>query len=52
MLDGLQRILSIIIIAWAVISAALGVFSWKIQSRISELIQVRQLVMERELSDA
>ncbi len=51
-IDGLQRILSIVIIAWAVISAALGVFSWKIQSRISELTSLKQLAMERELNDA
>ncbi|MGQ9798846.1 MAG: hypothetical protein ACUVRG_06075 [Ignavibacterium sp.] len=51
-LDGLQRILSIVIIAWAIISAALGVFSWKVQTRISELMQVKQMAMERELSDA
>lgn len=51
-LDGLQRILSIIIIAWAVISAALGVLSWKIQSRISELTTLKQLSMEQQLTDA
>lgn len=51
-IDGLQRILSIVIIAWAVISAALGVFSWKVQSRISELTSLKQMAMERELSDA
>lgn len=51
-IDGLQRILSIVIIAWAVISAALGVFSWKVQSRISELTSLKQMTMERELSDA
>lgn len=51
-IDGLQRLLSIIIIAWAVISAALGIFSWKIQSRISELNTFKQLALERELSEA
>lgn len=50
-IDGLQRILSIVIIAWAVISAALGVFSWKIQSRISELNSLKQMALERELND-
>ncbi len=50
-IDGLQRILSIVIIAWAVISAALGVFSWKIQSRISELSSLKQMALERELID-
>ncbi|MCX8104846.1 MAG: hypothetical protein N3D80_03105 [Ignavibacterium album] len=51
-IDGLQRLLSIIIIAWAVISAALGIFSWKIQSRISELTSFKQMALERELTEA
>lgn len=51
-IDGLQRMLSIIIIAWAIISAALGIFSWKIQSRISELTSFKQIALERELNEA
>lgn len=50
-IDGLHRLLSVVVIAWAVISALLGVLSWKVQSRISELNQLRHISMERELSD-
>lgn len=36
-IEFLHKINSVLIISWVVISAAFGILSWKVQSRISEL---------------